>query len=104
MYYYFCRNNLLAESHFDFKKGLNSENVVLGLQDAAVNNFGEGNNIRGLFVYFSKAFNNLVRNILIDNLSKYGVNGEARLWFESNSTDVIQYVFAIRMESLKLTI
>ena len=101
LYKYFVFHNLLSTSHYGFRKGLGTENAVHTLSDAVVRNFDVNNFTIGIFVHLSKAFDTLDRQILLDKLSYYGIDGAALSWFRSYLSGRSHYV-SIKDESSSL--
>ena len=46
----------------------------------------------GVFLNFSKAFDNVYHNILLQQMDKYGICGIELKWFENYLSDKMQYV------------
>ena len=64
-------------------KSLDTENADHTLSDAVVRNFDANNYAMGVFIDLSKAFDTLDRQILLDKLSYYEINGPSLSRFRS---------------------
>lgn len=75
--------NILHKSQYGFQKGKNI-NQLLGLFANEVNkNLAENKCCLALFIDFSKAFDTLPHNKIIETLERNGVRGQCIEWFKS---------------------
>ena len=98
-------HEILFPNQFGFRKGYSTELAILEMSD----------NLRtsliinllatcGLFLDFSKAFDTVNHNILLNKLNKYGVRGVVLDWFKSYVQNRLQYVKIGNIESEPLNV
>lgn len=86
-------NNLLYNYQFGFRKGCGTEEAVVNVVNFICMGLDCGlSGVAGLFLDFSKAFDLVDHDILLDKLSCYGVCGSELLLFKSFLSRRIQYV------------
>ena len=85
-------NKLLYEYQFGFQKGKSTYLAVMMLVDKITEALDQGECVVGVFLDFSKAFDTVDHNILLQKLHKYGICGVELLWFEDYLSNRMQYV------------
>ena len=75
MYLYFNNNNLFADEHFGFRKNHSTEYAAIKSVDHISNEMESGKTPVTLFIDFSKAFDTLSFDILLQKLIYYGIAG-----------------------------
>ena len=83
---------LLSNSQFGFRKSLSTSHAIVDTLQYVYDNLDEGNTVISFFLDFSKAFDCVNHDILLDKMSIYGVRGIASSWFRSYLSDRQQYV------------
>ena len=68
-------NKLLYEYQFGFQKGKSTHLAIMMLVDKITEAFDQGENVVGVFLDFSKAFDTVDHNILLQKMDKYGITG-----------------------------
>jgi len=74
---------VLYDLQFGFREGHATHMAVIKLLDTIISSLENGNLALGLFLDFSKAFDTVNHNIIIQKLNHYGVRGLASKWIES---------------------
>lgn len=92
LYKYLDKNNLLYKSQYGFRKGHSCEFAAMEVTDKIFNSLDKRKLPIALFLDFSKAFDTINHDILIDKLKHYGITGVALNWFRSYLTNRKQYV------------
>ena len=92
LYSYFDKNNLLYKSQYGFRKGHSCEFAAMEVTDKIFNSLDRKKLPIALFLDFSKAFDTINHNILINKLKHYGVTGTALKWFNCYLTNRKQFV------------
>ena len=85
-------NKLLYEYQFGFQKGKSTYLAIMMLVDKITEALDQGECVVGVFLDFSKAFDTVDHNILLQKLHKYGICGVELLWFEDYLSNRMQYV------------
>ena len=89
----FCtKNSILYKYQFGFRKGHSTEQAILEITDHIKANIENKLITCGLFLDFSKAFDTVNHDILIEKLNKYGIRGIAQQWFSSYLNNRKQFV------------
>ena len=92
LYKYLDKFNLLYKSQYGFRKGHSCEFAAMEVTDKIFNNLDKRKLPLALFLDFSKAFDTINHDILIDKLKHYGVTDVALKWFRSYLTNRKQFV------------
>jgi hypothetical protein len=78
--------------------------AIITLMDRIINALERGHFMVGIFLDFSKAFDTVNHQILLDKLYKYGIRGPAHKWVMHYLQDREQYCYLTGHTSKKLTI
>jgi hypothetical protein len=78
--------------------------AIIILMERIISALEKGHFTVGIFLDFSKAFDTVNHEILLNKLSKYGIRGPANSWVESYLKDRQQYCFLNNYQSNKLYI
>ena len=62
------------------------------LVDKITEALDQGESVVGVFLDFSKAFDTVDHNILLEKMEKYGISGVELKWFEDDLSNRLQYV------------
>lgn len=89
---FFDTNKFTTESQFGFRKGFSTESALLHQKEIIIQNIENKHLTLGIFVDFSKAFDCLHHDNLLDKLNKYGVRGKTLQIFSSYLKDREQIV------------
>ena len=85
-------NKLLYEYQFGFQKGKSTYLAIMMLVDKSTEALDQGECVVGVFLDFSKAFDTVDHNILLQKMHRYGICGVELLWFEDYLSNRMQYV------------
>ena len=66
----------MFNKQFRFRAGHSTEHVLLELVDQVSNTFDEKNDLLGIYVDLSKAFDTVDHKHLMEKLEHYGINGK----------------------------
>ena len=83
LYNFISRFDLLHKSQFGFRPGRSSYMAILEAYNKITSSIDSKNNVIGIFLDLSKAFDTINHDILLSKLSHYGVRGSAFEWFKS---------------------
>ena len=75
-----------------FEKKSSTHLALLSFIDKVIQAIGKGEYAIGVFLDFSKAFDTVDHDILLDELDHYGIRGCALSWFKSYLSCRTQYV------------
>ena len=89
---YINRHGLLYEYQFGFQKGKATHMVLITLIDKINEALDQGKLVIGIFLDFSRAFDTVDHDILLQKLELYGVQDIALKLFDSYRSNRLQYV------------
>jgi hypothetical protein len=89
--------SILTEEQFGFRAGSSTDKVIYKLVNETLQALNS-KNVDFFFLFLKKAFDCL-KHILMSKLQFYGVNGKAKLWFESYLNNRYQRIQVLDEES-----
>ena len=92
VYDFLSQNNILIENQFGFRKGRSCEQALLTAQNEILASLSKKQISLLILIDFSKAFDMVDHNILLEKLYRYGIRGIAHEWFKSYLKGRKQYV------------
>ena len=95
---------ILYSEQYGFRRKHSTYMALLTLMDKLVNALENKEIVVGIFLDFSKAFDTVDHDILLQKLHHYGIRGYAYSWFESYITHRTQFVTYSGAKSKKLII
>ena len=101
---YINENKLLYKLQFGFQKGRDTSMALLMLVDKISEALDKGELAIGVFLDFSKAFDTVDHDILMNKLDIYGIKGIPNKWFKNYLTNRTQYVTYNSVKSDSLSI
>ena len=84
---------------FGFRKKHSTTHALINIIELIKSAFDQSKFACGIFVDFSKAFDTVDHNILLQKLSHYGIRGLSNKWFESYLTGRKQFVSIDNIDS-----
>ena len=98
------KHEILFPYQFGFRKRYSTELAILEMSDNLRTSIDNKLITCGLFLDFSKAFDTVNHNILLNKLNKYGVRGVVLEWFKIYLQNRLQYVKIGNIESEPLNV
>ena len=92
VYHFLESNKSLCDTQYGFRSGRSCEHALLVAQNEILASLSNKQISLLLLIDFSKAFDMVDHNILLDKLYYYGIRGIAHKWFQSYLHDRKQYV------------
>ena len=84
--------NLITENQYGFRKNRSTTMAVLNHLEYVYDNLDQGNTVVSIFMDFSKAFDCIDHQLLLQKLQCYGIRGIAHDWLASYLSNRKQYV------------
>lgn len=84
---YLENNNLLYENQFGFRKNLGTTDALIEFTNQTLNSFNQGKCVLGIFIDFSKAFDTVDHNILLQKMNLLGFTDSVVKWVEDYLTN-----------------
>ena len=97
-------NNALHDMQYGFRSGRSCEHALLAANNEILSSLSKKQIALLLLIDFSKAFDMVDHEILLDKLKHYGIRGIANNWFKSYLSGREQYVTIDGKVSSKLTL
>ena len=91
-YSYLNFNNILCTNQFGFHKNSNTSDAIIEFLDYVYSSLDSNQSTIAVYLDFSKAFNTVNHNILMNKLLHNGIRGVMQYWFESYLSNKKQYV------------
>ena len=93
IYDFLTNSNYLYEYQFGFRKSYSTELALIALNQNICTSFNQNKKVLGIFLDFSKAFDTVNFQILLDKLDYYGIRGTSLLWISNylNRTQHVMY-------------
>lgn len=80
----YCRqHSLLTDSQHGFLKGRSTTSAIIQLAEFIIDNLDTGNLVTTVLLDFSKAFDCLGHDLILNKLQNLGIQGTALAWFHS---------------------
>ena len=92
LYNYLDHFNLFDPTQFGFRRNRSTVQAVMDHLEFVYNNLDDGNTVVSIFMDFSKAFDCLDQDILLNKLKSYGIRGITNQWFKSYLSNRKQFV------------
>ena len=92
IYNFLSHNNILIENQFGFRKGRSCEHALLTAQHEILSSLNKKQISMLLLLDFSKAFDMVDHQILLNKLYNYGIRGIAHEWLKSYLSGRKQFV------------
>ena len=96
---YINDNNLLYKFQFGFQKGKSTSMALMMLVDKISEALDKGEMVIGVFLDFSKAFDTVDHDILIEKMNIYGIRGIYNQWFRDYLSNRKQFVTYNKFQS-----
>ena len=88
---YLNKHNILSNSQFGFRPGLNTFDAISKFTSYLYSALDDHKSIISIFIDFSKVFDTVHDNILLDKLQHYVIRGCVHEWFRSYLSNRFQY-------------
>ena len=89
---YLERMNFFPDTQFGFRKNMSTSHAISLLVNKITNSMNKKKKTLGIFLDFSKAFDLIDHEILLQKLQKCGIRGLANKWFHSYLSNRLQQV------------
>ena len=82
---------IIHKSQFGFQKGKSTQHALLRFSNMLYDNLQNGKSILSIFIDFSKAFDTVPHDILLNKLFHYGIRGKVLDWFTDYLSNRYQF-------------
>ena len=89
---FFEKHNVIYEKQFGFRKNHSTEHALNTAITQIASELNNGNQVFGIFIDFSKAFDTVKHDILLDKLEHYGIRGQCHTILKSYLSNRKQFV------------
>ena len=83
-------HNVLSKSQYGFQRDKRTEDALKFFSSNIYKQLDTSNSVLSIFIDFSKAFDTVPHNILINKLNHYGIRGSILQWFSNYLSDRTQ--------------
>ena len=90
---YLTKHDLLHNNQYGFRRNHSTTQAILDNLNYIYDGIDNGLSVLSIYLDFSKAFDSINHDILLNKLHQYGIRGSANDWFKSYLTNRKQYVF-----------
>ena len=95
-------HKILCSSQYGFQKKISTEDALIHFSKNIYQQLDQSNSVLSIFIDFSKAFDTVPHNILLDKLDHYGIRGPVKAWFADYLSDRSQTTVFENFESSAL--
>ena len=104
IYNFIYKHSLLNEYQFGFRQTRSTNQALIVLIDNTTAALDKGDIVLGVSLDFSKAFDTVDHQILLNNMYKYGIRGNAFKWMERYLSNRRQFVLFKDVQSEYATV
>ena len=101
---YLETHQMIYELQFGFRAKHSTNHALIAITQKIKTALQNNQNAIGIFVDFQKAFDTVNHDVLLEKLSKYGVQGTSQKWFKSYLSGRKQYVSLNGVDSSTLNV
>ena len=88
------KHEIIYNYQFGFRPGHSTNQALTEMIEDIIEETEQGNNVAGLYLDLTKAFDTADHMILLDKLDHYGIRGLPHKWFSDYLTNQTQYTIA----------
>ena len=88
------KHKIIYDYQFGFRQGHSTNQALIEMIENIIEETEQGNNVAGLYLDLTKAFDTVDHMILLHKLDHYGIRGLPHKWFSDYLTNRTQYTIA----------
>ena len=88
------KHKIIYDYQFGFRQGHSTNQALIEMIENIIEETEQGNNVAGLYLDLTKAFDTVDHMILLHKLDHYGIRGLPHKWFSDYLTNPTQYTIA----------